>query len=143
MDFEYDENNEGKTLQEKAEILAYKLQPELTEVSYDAKDLALKKADKLVKKFKDKYIGEGIIRAEAPSHTRPIKGSIEAKERMAMLRSMRKVKGTGFVGDILLPSAGMIVGQFAAGVPGAFVGNALGSTVGKLMMVMVSRILRT
>ena len=52
---------------------------------------------------------------------------------MAMLRSMRKVKGSGMIGDILLPSAGMIVGQLAAGVPGAYVGSMLGSTVGKMI----------
>ena len=133
VDYSYDKDNEGKTFKENAFDLANKLKPELTEARYDAEDLALKKADKLVKKFKEKYIGDGIIRAEAPSHTRPIKGSQEAKGRMAMLRSMRKVKGSGMIGDILLPSAGMIVGQLAGGVPGAYVGSMLGSTVGKMI----------
>ena len=132
VDYSYDKDNEGKTFKENAFDLANKLKPELTEARYDAEDLALKKADKLVKKFKEKYIGEG-IRAEEPSHTRPIKGSKEAKDKMAMLRSMRKVKGSGMLGDILLPSAGMIVGQFVGGVPGAFVGNALGTVAGKMI----------
>jgi hypothetical protein len=132
VDYSYDKDNEGKTFKENAFDLANKLKPELTEARYDAEDLALKKADKLVKKFKEKYIGEG-IRAEEPSHTRPIKGSQEAKDRMARLRSMRKVKGSGMIGDILLPSAGMIVGQLAAGVPGAYVGSMLGTVAGKMI----------
>ena len=87
------------------------MSPELTEVGYDAKDLALRKANKLAQKiktrFEEKPVVEGDgIRAEAVKNKRPIKGSQEARDKMAHLRSMRKIKGSGIIGNILLPVAG-------------------------------------
>jgi hypothetical protein len=131
VDYGYADNS-GKSLTENAFSLADKLKPELTEVRYDAEDLALQKADKLVKKLKDKYIGDG-IRAEAPKNKRPMKGSQEARDKMAMLRAMRKTKGSGLVGDILLPMAGGVAGTLIGGFPGAAIGQSLGSVVGRVI----------
>ena len=52
---------------------------------------------------------------------------------MARLRSMRKMKGCGMLGDLVLPVAGMVTGQMLGGIPGAYVGNALGSVAGKII----------
>ena len=94
IDYGYADNS-GKSLTENALSLADKLSPELTEVGNDAKDLALRKANKIAQKiktrFEEKPIVEGDgIRAEAVKNKRPLKGSQEARDKMAHLRSMRK-----------------------------------------------------
>ena len=52
---------------------------------------------------------------------------------MARLRSMRKIKGSGIVGDVLLPMAGGVAGQLIGGFPGAAIGQSLGSVVGRVI----------
>ena len=131
IDYGYADNS-GKSLTDNVFSLADKLKPELNEVRYDAEDLALQKADKLVKKLKDKYIGDG-IRAEAPKSKRPIKGSVEAREKMAKLRAMRKIKGSGLIGDVLIPMAGGVAGQLIGGFPGAAIGQSLGQVAGRFI----------
>ena len=119
-------------MKENAISIAKELSPELDTVKRDVKKRAIQKAEAVVKDLSKKYIGDG-IRAESPMNKRPIKGSPEAKERMARLRSMRKMKGCGMLGDLVLPVAGMVTGQMLGGIPGAYVGNALGSVAGKMI----------
>ena len=137
VDFSYMDNS-GKSLTENALSLADKLSPELTEVGYDAKDLALRKANKLAQKIKTRFEekpmveGDG-IRAEAVKNKRPLKGSQEARDKMAHLRSMRKIKGSGIIGNILLPVAGGVAGSFVGGLPGELIGQSLGMAVGRVI----------
>ena len=114
------------------------MSPELTEVGYDAKDLALRKANKLAQKiktrFEEKPIVEGDgIRSGAPKNKRPIKGSQEARDKMAHLRSMRKIKGSGIIGIIILPVAGGVAGSFVGGLPWELIGQSLGMVVGRVI----------
>ena len=131
VDFGYTDN-EGKSLKENAISIAKELSPELDTVKRDVKKRAIQKAEAVVSDLSKKYIGDG-VRADAPSNKRPVKGSPEAKERMARLRSMRKMKGKGIFGYIILPVAGTVTGQMLGGIPGAYVGNALGSVAGKMI----------
>ena len=137
VDFSYMDNS-GKSLTENALSLADKLSPELTEVGYDAKDLALRKANKLAQKIKTRFEekpmveGDG-IRAEAVKNKRPLKGSQEARDKMQKLRAMRKIKGSGIIGNILLPVAGGVAGSFVGGLPGELIGQSLGMAVGRVI----------
>jgi len=137
VDYGYADNS-GKSLTDNAFSLADKLKPELTEVGYDAKDLALRKANKIAQKiktrFEEKPIVEGDgIRAEAVKNKRPLKGSQEARDKMQKLRAMRKIKGSGIIGNILLPVAGGVAGSFVGGLPGELIGQSLGMAVGRVI----------
>jgi hypothetical protein len=81
-------------------------------------------------------VGRG-IRDNVPVKTRPIKGSPEAREKMAKLRAMRKTKGSGFWDDISsavihtgLPTLGHITGEILGGPAGAMVGEMAGNMAG-------------
>ena len=119
-------------MKENAISIAKELSPELDTVKRDVKKRAIQKAEAVVSDLSKNHIGDG-VRADAPSNKRPVKGSPEAKERMARLRSMRKMKGKGIFGDIILPVAGTVTGQMIGGIPGAYVGIALGSVAGKMI----------
>ena len=61
---------------------------------------------------------------------RPYKGSPEAKERMAKIRVMRKIKGNGLLQDIAhglihtgLPIAGTLVGDYVGAQSGMLLGE--------------------
>ena len=80
-------------------------------------------------------ISGGSVRNNVPTFRRAIKGSAEAKERMAKIRAMRKIKGKGILQDIAhglihtgLPIAGTIVGDYVGGPIGGIAGEKIGST---------------
>ena len=79
------------------------------------------------------FVGSG-VRDNVPVKTRPIKGSPEAREKMANLRAMRKTKGAGIWDDIAsglihtgLPTLGHITGEVLGGPAGAMIGETLGN----------------
>ena len=72
------------------------------------------------------------IRDNVPLKSRPVKGSPEAKEKMARLRAMRKKRGAGFWDDLssTLIHTGIVLGQVLGGTPGAMIGNIAADVIG-------------
>ena len=82
VDYGYDDNNSGKSLKDNVFSIANELQPELQNAGQQL-------GEKALDKIKERFEGQGIVRFK--------KGSQEAKDHMARIRSLRKSMSTGSI----------------------------------------------